>query len=375
MSTITIVSDSRQLIDVSVIMPTVFWTGTFQRCALRVLSLLDSTAASTEVVFVFDGQAPRPPKWVYRPGVTIVTTGTRSGPARARNLAAQTARGKILFFVDSDVELSPDAITRVHDAFAADSDLVGLLGTYDDQPMHDGVVSTFRNLLHHHKHVSHSGRANTFWSGCGAMRSPVFLECGGFDESHAHSSIGDLDLGMRVAASGGKIMIVPDVRCKHLRRWTLASMVITDVVHRATPWTPRSRNRLEVPATLKLDWRGRSSGVFAVILAVCLAILIVFDLKESATAWVALACGLALIAMNIGFYRLCLRNRGITFAASSIALHWFYLVYSSLTLGAVAIREAWRRFSRSISCVPDKSLPTTTAPLQTEVLELPVVRS
>lgn len=375
MSTVTIVSESKQLIDISVIMPTVFWTGTFERCALRVLSLLGSSAASAEVVFVFDGTAPRPPKWLDRPGVTIVTTGTRSGLARARNLAAQTARGEILFFVDSDVELSSDAITRVHDAFAADPDLVGLLGTYDDQPMDDGVVSTFRNLLHHHKHVSHSGRANTFWSGCGAMRTPAFLECGGFDQSHVHPSINDLDLGMRVAAIGGKIMISPAVRCKHLRRWTLASMVITDVVHRATPWTQLSRNRLAFPPTLSLDWRGRSSGVCAVILAVCLAVLIVCDLKESATAWVALACGFALIVMNIDFYRLCLRNRGIKFAASSIVLHWFYLVYSSLTFGAVAIREVWRRFSRSVSCDPEQHLPTATDVLPTEVIDLPVVRN
>ena len=138
-----------EAIDVSVIMPTIFWTGTFERCARRVLSLLDETNANAEVVFVFDGPPPPAPAWLDRPGVRIVNTDTRSGPAIARNLAAESAHGEILLFVDADVELAADAIDRVHDAFTADPDLVGLFGAYDDEPAADGLVSTFRNLLHH----------------------------------------------------------------------------------------------------------------------------------------------------------------------------------------------------------------------------------
>jgi GT2 family glycosyltransferase len=329
--------------DVSVIMPTIFWTGTFERCARRVLSLLDETAANAEVVFVFDGAPPPAPAWLDRPGVRIVKTDIRSGPALARNVAAQVAQGKVLFFVDADVELAPGAIDQVHAAFEADPDCVGLFGAYDDEPADEGVASAFRNLLHHHTHVSHPGKAGTFWAGCGAMRTAAFLDVGGFDEKYAYPSVEDIELGMRVAANGGRIMIVPDLRCKHLKRWTLASMVITDIVHRAKPWTHLIMNSHELPATLNLDWRGRASGFCSVLLAVCLAASAFVPMM----LWAALACGLVVVAINNDFYRLCLRKRGIGFAASSVALHWLYFVYSSLTFGVVTLHELLLRSRRT----------------------------
>ena len=354
-------------IDLSVIMPTIFWTGTFERCARRVLSLLDETTANAEVVFVFDGSPPAVPAWLDRPGVTIVKTGTRSGPAIARNLAAESARGEVLFFVDADVELAADAIDRVHAAFASDPDLVGLFGAYDDEPAAVSLTSTFRNLLHHHTHVSNPGTAGTFWSGCGAMRTTAFLDVGGFDEKFAYPSVEDIELGMRVAANGGKILLVPDVRCKHLKHWTLASMVITDIVHRATPWTRLIMNSRELPATLNLDWRGRLSGICSLLLAACLAVAVFAPVA----LWAALACGLVVVALNSGFYGLCARKRGVGFAVASFALHWLYFVYSSLTFGVVTLHELWLRSRRSAAPAAGVFQPTAAVMLAAKASQLP----
>jgi len=358
---------STRQFDISVIMPTIFWTGTFERCARQVLSLIDSTAANAEVVFVFDGSPAPVPAWLDRPGVTIVQTGTRSGPAIARNLAAESARGDVLFFVDADVELAADAIDRVHAAFAADPDLVGLFGAYDDEPAAVSLTSTFRNLLHHHTHVSNPGTAGTFWSGCGAMRTTAFLDIGGFDKRFAYPSVEDIELGMRVAANGGKIVLAPDVRCKHLKHWTLASMVITDIVHRATPWTRLIMNSGELPATLNLDWRGRLSGICSVLLAACLAVAVVTPVA----LWAALACGLVIVALNSGFYGLCARKRGVGFAVASFALHWLYFVYSSLTFGVVTLHELWLRWRRSAAPAAGVLQPTTAVMLAAKASQLP----
>ena len=340
-------------IDLSVIMPTIFWSGTFERCARRVLSLLDETTANAEVVFVFDGAPPPTPAWLVRPDVRIVKTGTRSGPAIARNLAAESARGEILFFVDADVELAADAIDRVHAAFAADPDLVGLFGAYDDEPAAVSLASTFRNLLHHHTHVSHPGTAGTFWSGCGAMRTTAFLDVGGFNRKYAYPCVEDIELGMRVAANGGKILLAPEVRCKHLKYWTLSSMVVADIVQRAAPWTRLIVDSHELPPTLNLDWRGRLSGISSVLLAVCLVV----SMFVPVALWVALACGLVVFALNSDFYRLCLRKHGPGFAVASIALHWLYFFYCSLTFGVVTLHELWVR-SRKIAPVPNFTAPS-----------------
>ena len=316
----------------SVIMPTVFWSGTFERCARRVLSLMADAPSHIEIVFVFDGDAPPAPAWLDQPGVTIVTTGVRSGPAVSRNLGARSARGEILFFVDADVELAPDAIECVQAAFDADHDLVGLFGTYDDEPASDGAASMFRNLLHHHTHVSNPGKAGTFWSGCGVIRTAAFLDVGGFDEKYAIPSVEDIELGMRITANGGRIVRAPKLLCKHLKRWTVASMVITDIMHRARPWTHLVMNSRKLPASLTLDWRARLSGLCSIVLAGCLAAAAFTPIA----LWIALSCGLALVQLNSDFYRLCLRKRGLGFAFSAAALHWLYFVYSSLTCAVAA---------------------------------------
>lgn len=355
-------------IAVSVIMPTVFWSGTFERCARRVLSLMSGATTRVEVVFAFDGKAPPPPAWLDRPGVTIVTTGVRSGPAVARNLAAQSARGEVLFFVDADVELADDAIERVAAAFSADPDMVGLFGAYDDEPAADGVASAFRNLLHHHTHVSNPGQAGTFWSGCGAIRTPAFLDVGGFDERYALPSVEDIELGMRITANGGRIMLLPELRCKHLKRWTVASMVITDILHRARPWTHLIINNRHLPTTLNLDWRSRLSGICSILLAACL----LGALFTPLALWMAVPCGLAVVALNSGFYRLCLRKRGLGFAFSAAALHWLYFVYSTLTFGVTAAQTIASERFPSLTARPQ---PQATTPTASQPSRLSTVRS
>lgn len=320
-------------IEISVIMPTVFWTGTFERCCRRILELIDRPGIAAEAVIVMDGAAGPAPAWLDHPAVTVVATGSRGGPAAARNRAAGVARGRILFFVDADVELAPDALEVVAATLSADTDPVAMFGCYDDEPAAQGVISQFRNLLHHHVHVSHPGRAFTFWSGCGAVRAAAFADVDGFDSRYAAPSVEDIDLGMRIRQQGGEILLVPRLRCKHLKPWTLGSMTFTDVMWRAVPWTRLIMGRHSMPATLNIDWPGRISGFCSILLAACLpAVLFV-----SWASWVAVACVAAVVALNTGFLRLCLRKQGLGFAIACLALLWLYFLYSSMTFAAVVI--------------------------------------
>ena len=352
-------------VTISMIMPTVSFTGTFAACGRRAVSLLEQTHVPAELIVVFDGIAPPTPAWLNRPGVTVVSTGARSGPAVARNLAANSARGGILFFVDADVELGSEAIERIAATFEADPDLAGMFGAYDDEPAAEGVVSQFRNLLHHHTHVAHPGRADTFWSGCGAIRSAVFADVGGFDEAYVFPSVEDIELGMRIAAQRGRIVLDPGLRCKHLKQWTFSSMVVADIFYRAKPWTHLIMETHRLPATLNIDWQGRLCGVLSLALAASLACTLVVP----AAAWTAVAAAAGLLITNLPFYSLCLRKRGIGFATSSFALHCLYFLYSTITFGVVVLSETIRGTCRSSAClsrpskapVPEQESTTSVA--------------
>lgn len=235
------------------------------------------------------------------------------GPARARNLGAQRASGDVLVFVDSDVAVHIDAFSRIRAHFAGDPELVAVFGSYDDEPAGPGLVSTFRNLLHHHIHHEGPGPATTFWAGLGAVRRDAFEASGGFDEQRfPRPSVEDIDLGMRLADAGGRIELDPSVQGTHLKEWTLVSMLWTDFASRGIPWVVLLLRHQAGASTLNLGWRHRLSAG---------ACLVGLGALATRRPGLAVASAAALVGLNRSFYRLLLEKRGPRDAALGVGLH------------------------------------------------------
>ena len=277
----------------SLALPTISWEEPFGTCIRAALADL---GPRDEALVVFDGVPPPPPDWLLHSGARLLSTGRRSGPAAARNLAAAQARGDILLFVDADVELHPDAVERIRVRFAADPELAAVFGSYDDRPAAYGVVSRFRNLLHHHTHHSHPGPATTFWAGCGAVRRDAFLALGGFDAAaYERPCIEDIEFGLRLSDAGGRILLDPAIQGTHHKRWTLASMVSTDIQQRAMPWSQLLLQRRQLPTMLNLAIPARISAVLSLLLPLCLFGVLNPALWPWALAWFTGCLGFLLL--------------------------------------------------------------------------------
>lgn len=243
----------------------------------------------------------------------VVATAPGPGPAAARNAGAARADGDVLVFVDADVVPHRDAFSRIRSAFAREPSLTALFGSYDDEPGAPGVVSGFRNLLHHFVHQQSGGEATTFWAGLGAVRRDAFAEVGGFDAArYPHASIEDIELGMRLAAGGAQLRLDPALQGTHLKRWTLGSMVRTDLHGRGIPWVALLARENAAPTGLNLGWRHRLSAAAAIGLVASLAA------RKPRQATLALG---ALVALNAEFYALLLKRRGPAEALAGVVLH------------------------------------------------------
>jgi GT2 family glycosyltransferase len=235
------------------------------------------------------------------------------GPAAARNLGAEQATGDVLVFVDADVVVHADALERVRRAFEADPALVAVFGSYDDRPEAPGAVSTFRNLLHHHVHQEGAGPATTFWAGLGGVRRGPFEGAGGFDAArYPRPSIEDVELGLRLAATGARIELDPNLQGTHLKAWTLRSMVETDFSRRGVPWVELLLERGRGAGVLNLGPRHRASALASLVL--------VAGVAGRRPLLVGAGLGV-LLALNRSFYRLLLRRAGPRTAVAGVGLH------------------------------------------------------
>ena len=171
-----------------------------------------------------------------------------------------------MLFVDADVAINANALGRIAERFESDPDLDALIGSYDDSPADPGFVSQFKNLMHAFVHQQGNRQAVSFWCGCGAVRRNVYLEHGGLDESYKKPSIEDIEFGFRMMKAGRKLALDPQVRCKHLKVWTLWNLVRTDVFQRGIPWTELILRTRFLPDDLNLRWSQRLSALLAGLL-------------------------------------------------------------------------------------------------------------
>ena len=273
----------------------------------------------------------------------VIEVAGPSGPATARNRAAAVATGEILCFVDTDVVPAPDALPGMCRLLEEQPLLAGVFGAYDLQPPEQNFMSQFKNLSHSYVHEMGRGDASTFWAGLGAMRASVFRSVGGFDERFGKPSIEDIELGYRVVAKGHRLLIDPRFRGRHLKRWTLKSTIITDLMARGIPWTQLILRSGPPKNELNLNTALRLSVVCAYLLPVSLVLL-------PFTRWslvLAAAATLGLVALNLDFYRWFARQRGFLFAVRAVPAHAIHHLCNGMSFIAgtalhLAARAGWQ---------------------------------
>ena len=220
----------------SLVMP-IHNAGSYLPQALAPLTSLDDL---WELVLVDDGSSDQSARIVTEllPSARLVRLDRPHGPAFARNKGAETSRGEILIFVDSDVETSKAALDRIVAQLEAGDSTDGVFGSYDAEPRCPAPVSKFRNLLHHYVHSRCPGPVPSFWAGFGAIRKQAFLSVGGFDHTQfARPSVEDVEMGFRLWRAGFEVRLQPEIQVKHLKSWSLGNFLRTDIFQRARPWT------------------------------------------------------------------------------------------------------------------------------------------
>ncbi len=297
-----------------------------RKCLPAVLAAAD---ANTEILLVDDGSSDDSGEFAKQCGAKVLTLAQCTGSASARNIGVREASGEIIIFIDADVVVQPDTVRDIRRIFAGNPEISAIFGSYDDAPSEPDFFSQYRNLMHHFFHQTGSREAQTFWSGFGAIKRQAFTEAGGFDaEKFKIPSVEDIELGYRLRKKGHRILLVPELQAKHLKKWTFYSILRTDFWQRAVPWVEIMMLNPQIEHDLNVKSSQKVSAV--------LTIFLLFSLGIAVWQWwfllIALVNCLGLIAINRKFYIFFWQRKGVWFTTRVFPMHLLYFFYSSAAL-------------------------------------------
>lgn len=294
-------------------------------------ALAQSKRKPDEIILFDDGSDDETASIASAAGAILLTNGRRAqGPAAGRNFAAGAARSDIIAFVDADVAVSPQALGKLEAPLVA-GEAVASFGSYDDRPKSRRMSALYANLRHHWVHQNGKREAFTFWSGLGAIKADTFRSLGGFDPMFDRPSIEDVELGIRIIESGGRIRLVKDALATHHKDWGVWQLWKTDILRRAIPWTVLMKEGRGQADDLNISTRERASAVFAHLLL--LAVPLSF---WSRSWWPLFPLAIAgYVALNSRFFAFLFRVAGLRAGFAGMILHWCYHLYASATYALV----------------------------------------
>ena len=252
--------------------------------------------------------------------LVIRLTGAPRGPAYARNRGFEVARGTLVAFVDSDVLVHPHAIVRMIEEIHRDPAVGAVIGTYDDRRTSGRLVAEYRNLLRHFEHHRSGGDTDAFSAGLALVRRDAFARAGMFDEwRFPRPQAEALELGDRLRSLGHRIVRRTDAQATHLKRWTFAQWVRSDLLDRSISVARLNQFRDLRARVDRLYSATPIDAVFAWAAAVSIAVAAWRG--SLPTVLFGLACIAALVAHNAGLFAALARARGVWFAMAAIPLH------------------------------------------------------
>jgi glycosyltransferase involved in cell wall biosynthesis len=322
----------------SVIVPVKNGHGVLPRM-LDMLSRSELPRDSWELIVIDDGSTDDSPAIASEYADLVIRLPAPShGPGYARNRGVERARGECVVFLDADCLVRPDTLTRLAETMMTRSDVAAVFGANCDEPEAAGVVSKYRNLLHHYTHAQEPGEAQTFWAGCGCVRRAAFVAIGMYDEwRFSRPQIEDVELGYRLSAHGYRILLQPEIQVTHLKRWTFRGMLKADFMDRGVPWArllAEQRALLGKAASKakSLSLRAKEkSNTFLVCLGLLLLGLSVQP-KDHLLALLGALCLVIVIVRGLPLYAFFFRKRGLVFAICGVVLHMVYYLTAAVSV-------------------------------------------
>jgi len=167
-------------------------------------ALQHQTCPPDEIIVVDDGSMDRTAQVAEESGA-IVVRQTHQGPAAARNLGVERARGDLILFTDADCEPMTDWVEQMI-APLSDPQIIGVKGAYRTRQRETIARLAQCEFEERYDLLERNRQIDFVDSYAAAFRAAALKDIGGFDPSFPYANNEDVDLSYRLASHGYKLV-------------------------------------------------------------------------------------------------------------------------------------------------------------------------
>lgn len=286
----------------------------------RLLASLKKSSFKNYEVIVGDDASNE--QYKVEKGVKIIRLTRNRGPAAARNAAAKRAKGKVLVFLDADVQVYPDTLKKIAEKFKEDGDLTAITGVWDKHQKTTAFFPQFKALRDWSYWTNERDRDGYYYlfsTRIAAIKRDVFLRLGGFNE--VFRQMEDVELTYRIAKRYA-IIFAPDVRVHHEFEsfWPVARKYFW----RSFYWTRLYKERRKFDPVATTVWESLAAATAVGAIGILGVGILVFFFWPVAVVKEALIIGASLLLvihclLLFKFLRFVYKEKGFVFMLQSLA--------------------------------------------------------
>lgn len=306
----------------SVIVPTYNSEKTIRKC---MSSIFGSTFRDFEVIVVDDCSTDSTKNIVSKFRCRFFSLKNNSGPAFARNFGAKKARGKILFFVDSDIILKNDALEMTDEFYRKNKEAVCVIGMYAKEPANKRWIHYYQAFWKYYTWTPSPKYFSFFIASCGTIKRKTFLELNGFNTKYKGADVEDYEFGYRVNKAH-KIFLNPGMQGYH--HFPYLKSVVKNYFKRSVQWFQLFIKRKKFDTGVASASNGLSfilSSVSSLLLILLAATL------NPAFFYLFIAFFIVFLSFHRRFYSMALSEKGFPFMVYCILVS--YMVSLVVTAG------------------------------------------
>jgi len=209
---------TRQMSDlISVIIPARNTGATIGVCLDAVFAF---THDNFEVIVVDDASEDDTADIARQFSCTLLSLDVQSGAAKARNVGAEQATGKIFFFTDADCVPLPDALEVALNTLRECKEQTVLGGTYTAMSFDNRFFSNFQSVFINYSETKSAENPDYIATHAMAISAELFRKHFGFRENHL-PILEDVEFSHRLRSAGVELQLDPNIKVRHIFNFNL----------------------------------------------------------------------------------------------------------------------------------------------------------